>query len=1012
MMKKLKPILFACLISAIFFLGLGGSAAESAGTIFYVDQSATAGTSNGESWENAFISLQDALDIAQAGDQILVAEGVYKPSNRSESGVAKTETFTLIEGVEIYGGFPSGGGGFSERDWELYRTILSGDLDGNDSDSGGIVLSYADTVGENAFNVVTGDPTVTYTVATVLDGFVVTAGQTENSTSGDNSEGAGLRFESNASPTLRNLWIVGNNNTRNDGGGIHFLHNNSPVLENVTVENNNAGDHGGGIFFENNNSPVLKNVTLIGNTADKTASLYFHEGNEVILANISLCGNKNVNGGSAKIGAGLSIESDNILTVMNGAFGANINAGTGGAFRLNANNTINLHHVSMGGNQASNGGAIYFVGSGNDVNLFNSVLWGNGSEIENVGSNSLDVQFSIVGDGSPPFAGNGNQTEARQPFVEMPVNSNNCGNLNLNQSSAAVNTGSNGLIPNDFSDLDGDDDTDEDVPFDLAGNLRIFGAITDMGALEISAAPLAQTITFDLPADVDSGMSKDEEYEPAASASSGLDVSYSTSTPTVCTIANGVVTMIGGGVCTISADQYGDGDYSAAETVSKDILVNDPAKTDQTIVFLSPADGSSVEIGETVSLSVTATSGLEVEINTKTPEVCTTSPNQATMLTLGSCELEAIQIGDEIFNPAPKLKNIFSVTKKSQAISFDLPQSETVVDTTFDLSANSTSGLDVVFDSDTPAVCTVLDNQAVMLIGGECELRAMQDGDEVYAAALDVTQVISVTKLPQSIDFSSPENNGILKVGERVELIASASSGLEIDFLATPSANCVISENKLLLLAFGVCQVTASQAGDDRYRNADPVTHQITIESGTRLEQSINFQSPEEDADFDVGVTHPLSADASSGLAVTFSSLTPEVCVVAGSQLLTSGNGKCQLEAFQAGDSFYASAPKVVRTIFVKKNQMINFPAPPAATAAEIGDVVELSASADSGLPVQFNTISPLVCQVESNFVYISTGGECRVEAVQAGSDGWYAANPVTVSFDVSFKVYLPLIKR
>jgi hypothetical protein len=60
-----------------------------------------------------------------------------------------------------------------------------------------------------------------------------------------------------------------------------------------------------------------------------------------------------------------------------------------------------------------------------------------------------------------------------------------------------------------------------------------------------------------------------------------------------------------------------------------------------------------------------------------------------------------------------------------------------------------------------------------------------------------------------------------------------------------------------------------------------------------------------------------LSATASSGLAVTFSSTTPNVCTVSGNTALLLFPGKCTIEASQAGDDSWESALPIQRTFTV-----------------------------------------------------------------------------------------------
>ena len=105
--------------------------------IIYVDGDAN-GINDGSSWEDAYQYLQDALANATNGDEICVAQGIYTPDCNSQypDGTASVDaTFTLVNGVVLEGGHA----GFGEvdpnfRDTDLYETILSGDLLGNDID--------------------------------------------------------------------------------------------------------------------------------------------------------------------------------------------------------------------------------------------------------------------------------------------------------------------------------------------------------------------------------------------------------------------------------------------------------------------------------------------------------------------------------------------------------------------------------------------------------------------------------------------------------------------------------------------------------------------------------------------------------------------------------------------------------------------------------------------------------------------------------------------------------------
>lgn len=108
--------------------------------IIYVDAGAQ-GENTGLDWANAWPCLQNALAEAQSGDEVWVAAGIYRPDEQLSLSPSGSEVvssgdpkarFRLDKGISLLGGFPRGGGNLDTRAPQVYETILSGDLLGND----------------------------------------------------------------------------------------------------------------------------------------------------------------------------------------------------------------------------------------------------------------------------------------------------------------------------------------------------------------------------------------------------------------------------------------------------------------------------------------------------------------------------------------------------------------------------------------------------------------------------------------------------------------------------------------------------------------------------------------------------------------------------------------------------------------------------------------------------------------------------------------------------------------
>jgi N-acetylneuraminic acid mutarotase len=245
-----------------------------------------------------------------------------------------------------------------------------------------------------------------------------------------------------------------------------------------------------------------------------------------------------------------------------------------------------------------------------------------------------------------------------------------------------------------------------------------------------------QSITFSTLASQTYGAAP---FTVSATATSGLAVSFKSTTNTVCTVSGSTVTLVAHGTCSIEATQAGNTDFTAATAVTRSFVVG---KESQTITFAALSGQS---LGNApFTLSATATSGLAVSFASTTPAVCTVSGKTVTMVAHGSCSIEATQTGDNDFAAAAAVTRSFVVGKESQTISFAALSGQTLGNAPFTVSATASSGLAVSFASTTPTVCTVSGSTVTLVAHGTCSIEATQAGNAYFAAATEVTRSFAV----------------------------------------------------------------------------------------------------------------------------------------------------------------------------------------------------------------------------------------------------------------------------
>ncbi len=365
------------------------SASANAQTVWHVNDDGD--PENGcTSWEDACRELQTALSLAAAGNQIWVAEGTYRPDYDVKVGQHtgnREASFQLINAVGVYGGFNGTEETLEARAGLFDQTILTGDLDGNDTpvacteDSpdcdlfGGRCIDgcciIAQDNDENSYHVVTG---IGLGTTAILDGFVTTGGNAKDKP--PHRQGGGMYNIGVSSPTVSNCIFSGN--TAIHGGGMYNNSGSNPTVTNCTFSRNAAAPGSGGGMFNKDSRPTLTDCTFSGNAASADGGgMYNFIFSSPTVTNCTFSGNATGSGGggmynfvyssptvtnctfsanTAHRGGGMRNEDSSNPSVTNCTFRENV-ANFGGGMR-NEDSSPTVTTCTFSGNSANRGGGM------------------------------------------------------------------------------------------------------------------------------------------------------------------------------------------------------------------------------------------------------------------------------------------------------------------------------------------------------------------------------------------------------------------------------------------------------------------------------------------------------------------------------------------------------------------------------------------------------------------------------------------------------------------------------
>ena len=494
--------------------------------VIYVNHLAS-GADNGTSWTNAYVKLQNAITNSIANDTIWVASGTYYP----DEGIGytnndKTHSFSLKNGVVIYGGFNGTETFYLQRNWSTNICILSGNIDQtSDSLNNANNVVYCSAVNNTA----------------VLDGFTIREGY--NTT----LFRAGGIYCTSSSPRFENLIVEFNYSSVNTstfvafaGGGI-FLNASSPTMKNCTVKNNysyadcswsstsQCAGAVGGLFLYGASAPTIIKIVVENNTAvakhtasgfsgyqgaTATGGIWCYESgcnpriiNAVITGNTgeALIGDYNTGVGGVNADYNSQPKLTNVIIANNtgNAIGADYAMATGGAHSgytsgtfLNGSTIFGNNASASGINSYAGGGYFAFVTGGTYTPTnANTVIYGNtasGAVVNHQDFASWNTNtpvfknclFQSYTGGTACIIGNpdfNNPSDLNGPDDTWFTSDDG---LHIGCGSDAIDNGDSTIFSTDATDIDADLNTTELFPYDIRNKDRVRLTKLDIGAYE------------------------------------------------------------------------------------------------------------------------------------------------------------------------------------------------------------------------------------------------------------------------------------------------------------------------------------------------------------------------------------------------------------------------------------------------------------------------------------------------------------------------------------------------
>ncbi len=513
-----------------------------------------------------------------------------------------------------------------------------------------------------------------------------------------------------------------------------------------------------------------------------------------------------------------------------------------------------------------------------------------------------------------------------------------------------------------------------------------------------------------------------------AQSTSGLSVTITSDTASLCTVSGTTVTLISDGVCTLRGAQSGNSNFLAATQVTTSFEISPkPIPDTEPIEYTRLTSPNTYRVGDTVELSVAPSTYMGLPVP-GTFQFISTRPNSFSF-SAPVVDEDGITRVTVTFQRANAAFNLYAVFTPTDSVTFAQGQTfaaiqvgarpqiievdggsteyNSYIPVTYsgiqssgqvfiDFSPTTGSG-QAVNISDQQAHCS-LSNQTVTRDNpGSCYVRVSSMTDGVYESSSGIGEFV-FTRLRQMIILSNEstlESLTATNAGDTIDLtgIVSSSASLTVTVSSLTTGVCTVSNFAVTIVTGGICSLQLAQAGNDTYLPTDIRVYNFSI---ARLEQdALSLDS----TSTTFGSQLTLTSSGGSGTGQVTYVATDGLasgCSVQNDVLTSTSSGTCLVTVTKNGDSNYLPKSSPVMQVEVARAaQSLNFNVSaigspqPTSAPANLAQLVSTNATGD----VSFTTDDTSTCRVNGTSLEWVAEGTCVVTAIHFGTENYEPAS-------------------